>query len=360
MNAKTPRRQGIRRKKFNAFAWRLGVLAFIGLMIGCRKTEDVAAPAGGAGAQQTVTLQLNWKPEPQFGAFYAAKESGAFAKHNLDVDIVPGGVGTPTVQMVSAGKVPFAVVSADEGVVARSNGADVVALFAVYQTNPQALMAHASRGFKSIGDIFTHEGTVAMQRGLPYASFLEQKFGFDKVKIVPSPGGDLSAFRNDPNYTMQCFATSEPLAAKKAGLDPQTFLVADAGYNPYTTVLVTRGDYAKANPQVVSSMVAGVRDGLRAYLDDPSKTNATMQQLNPSMDAQTFADAAHVQKPLIETPETATIGLGGMTAARWEALCRQLAELKVVNKAPPAPDCFIAPPAPAATSPATTRAASAR
>ena len=102
-------------------------------------------------------------------------------------------------------------------------------------------MAHASRGLKHIGDIFAQPGTVAMQKGLPYASFLEKKLGFDKVKIVPSPGGDLSAFRADSNYTMQFFVTSEPLAATKAGLDAQTFLIAEAGYNPYTTVLVTRG-----------------------------------------------------------------------------------------------------------------------
>ena len=113
--------------------------------------------------------------------------------------------------------------------IARSNGADVVALFATFQTNPQGLMTHASRGLKSIVDVFASEGTVAMQRGLPYASFLEKKFGFDRVKIVPSPGGDLSAFRNDSNFSQQCFVTSEPIAAKKAGLDVRAFLVADAG-----------------------------------------------------------------------------------------------------------------------------------
>ncbi len=287
---------------------------------------------------QTVTIQLNWKPEPQFGGFYAAREIAA--KKGLDIDVVPGGVGTPTVQMVAAGKVPFAVVSADEIVIARANGADVVALFAVYQTNPQGLMCHASRELKTIADVFTHEGTVAMQRGLPYASYLEKKFGFDKVKLVPSPGGDLSAFRADPNYTMQCFVTSEPIAARKAGLDVQTFLIADAGYNPYTTVLVTRGDYRKSNAKTVDAVVDAVRAGWSEYLSAPSKINAQMQQLNPTMDAQTFTDAAAAQKPLIQTDETAKAGLGAMTQARWEELCKQLVDLKVVEKAPPAAECF--------------------
>ncbi|MEA2707685.1 MAG: NitT/TauT family transport system substrate-binding protein [Phycisphaerales bacterium] len=303
-------------------------------LMGCEKQESSAQN----GAQK-VTLQLNWKPEPQFGGFYAAKEFAS--KHNLDLEIFPGGVGKPTVQMVAAGKVPFGIVSADEVVIARSNGADVVALFAVYQTNPQGLMTHAARGFKSIGDIFANPGTVAMQRGLPYAAFLEKKFGFDKVKIVPSPGGDLSAFRNDPNFSMQCFVTSEPIAAKKAGLDVQTFLVAEAGYNPYTTVLVTRGDYRAKNPQIVQSMMTVVGQGWRAYLDDPAKTNALMQQLNPNMDAHTFVAAAEAQKALIETDVIKQSRLGVMTLERWDTLCKQLIDLKVVEKAPTASECFV-------------------
>ena len=314
------------------------LVALILAVVGCERT-DSAAPTTQAGPAK-VTLQLNWKPEPQFGGFYAAKELAA--KHNLEVDIQPGGVGMPTVQMVAAGTVPFAVVSADELVISRSNGSDVVALFAVYQTNPQGLMTHAKRGLKTIGDVFANSGIVAMQRGLPYATFLEKKYGFDKVKIVPSPGGDLSAFRNDPSYTTQCFVTSEPIAAKKAGLDVQTFLIADAGYNPYTTVLVTRDDYRKKNPQIVASMIAAVSDGYRAYLDDPAKTNAMMQQLNPNMDAETFAAAADAQRPLIETDETKKSGLGVMTFERWQTLCNQLVELKVVEKAPPAAECFVA------------------
>jgi NitT/TauT family transport system substrate-binding protein len=300
-------------------------------LIGCESKETSSGST-----TSKVTLQLNWKPEPQFGGFYAAQEIGAFKKHNLDVEIVPGGVGTPTVQMVAAGKVPFAVVSADEVVISRANGADVVALFAVYQTNPQGLMTHAERKFESIADIFKNEGTLAIQRGLPYAAFLEKKYGFEKLKIVPSPGGDLSAFRADPNYSMQCFVTSEPLGAKKAGLAEMTFLIADAGYNPYTTVLVSRGDYVKANKAQATSMVQAVREGWGAYITDHAKTNAVMQTLNPSMDAQTFADSAVAQRALITEPI-----LGELKLERWRTLCDQLVELKVIEKSPNPSECFI-------------------
>src|SRR5438552_15940417 len=84
-------------------------------------------------------LALNWKPDPQFGGFYAAP----YERHGLDVDILPGGAGTPTVQMIGAASAEFGIVSADELVVARARGHDVVALFAVLQDCTQGLMDHA-------------------------------------------------------------------------------------------------------------------------------------------------------------------------------------------------------------------------
>jgi NitT/TauT family transport system substrate-binding protein len=295
---------------------------------GCGKENDRSRGTN----RPKVTLQLNWKPEPQFGGFYAAQVNSAYERHGLDVTITAGGAGAPTVDMIGAGTVPFAIVSGDEIVRARSVGNLVVALFAVYQTNPQGIMTRASRRFKTLADIFTHPGILAMERGLPYSDFLRQKYGFGKLKIVPSPFGDLSLYRTEANYAMQCFVTSEPLAAKKTGIEPQTFLIAESGYNPYTTVLATSERYLKSNPQIVKSMVDAVREGWQAYLMDPVKANDYMGRLNPTMDAQTFKESAAAQKPLIESADTKRLGLGAMTLDRWQTLVEQLVQLKVIDK----------------------------
>ena len=289
-----------------------------------------------------ITLQLNWKPEPQFGGFYTGDVAGIYKRHNLDVHVEPGGAGTPTIQMVAAGRVPYAVVSADELVIARSRGLDVVALFAVYQTNPQGIMAKASRGLNDIGDVFKQPGILAMQKGLPYALFLEKKYGFGKLQLVPSPFGDLTAFRTRDDYAMQCFVTSEPLAAKKIGIEPKTFLIADSGFNPYTTVLVAKNDYLTGHMSEAVDVVASVREAWTMYLADPKPTNDAMMKLNPAMDAETFAASAAAQKPLIETAETKAGGLGTMSAERWQTLIDQLADLKLIEKKPAATDCFAA------------------
>jgi NitT/TauT family transport system substrate-binding protein len=302
----------------------LRIAPAIALLTGCGKSS------------QKIRLALNWKPDPQFGGFYAAP----YQAHGLDVEILPGGAGTPTIQMVGAGSAEFGVVSADELVVARSQGNDVVALFAVFQNNPQGIMVHASRKLASLADLLKSSGTLALQRGLPYARLLEKKYGFDKVKIVPSPGGDISAFLADKNFAQQCFIMSEPLTAKHQGADVQVFPVSDAGYNPYTTVLTTSGDFLRKDPDRAKAMVAAVREGWRAYLDDPKPTNLHMNQLNPSLAPEMFAEVAEAQKPFIETNETPRSGLGSMTKERWETLIAQLKELGDIQKTPAAEDCY--------------------
>src|SRR5579883_1394746 len=226
------------------------------------KLLPAAAILASCSKPSKIRLALNWKPDPEFGGFYAAD----YAKHGLDVEILPGGAGTPTVQMIGAGSAEFGIVSADEILLARARGNDVVGLFAAFQQNPQAIMVHASRGLKSIEDV-VKSGTLALQNGLPYARLLQKKYGFDHVKIVPSPNGDLTAFLADDNFAQQCFLTAEPLQAKHKGVDVTVFPVSDVGYNPYTTVLATSGDYLKKNPDTAKKMVDAVREGWRAYLD---------------------------------------------------------------------------------------------
>src|SRR5262249_4494612 len=103
----------------------LSTLPAFALLAGCGKTSA------------KTRLALNWKPDPQFGGFYAAP----YEKYGLDLEILPGGAGTPTIQMIGAGSAEFGIVAADELVIARSRGNDVVALFAVFQNNPQGIMA---------------------------------------------------------------------------------------------------------------------------------------------------------------------------------------------------------------------------
>ncbi|HEX9297487.1 MAG TPA: ABC transporter substrate-binding protein [Polyangiaceae bacterium] len=317
----------------------LAIAAFVGVSA-CSKrsaSDNPAADAGTVGTQ--LTLALNWVPEPEFGGFYAAREGGAYRRQGLNVDIMGGGAGVPVVQMVATGRVDFGTVGGDEVIVARARGADVVAVFATFQTSPQGIMVHASRKFESLRDVF-RSGTLAIEPGLPYAAFLKKQFDWEGVEIVPYDGG-VARFLADPTFAQQCYVTSEPIAAQKQGSDPQVFLIADAGFNPYATVVITRRELVAQKPEMVAAFVAATAEGWRSYLVDPEPTNAVIARLNPSMDAVALKAAADAQKPLIETEHTRRSGLGSMTTDRWEILAKQLLELRIIERAPTVSEIFV-------------------
>jgi NitT/TauT family transport system substrate-binding protein len=304
-------------------------------IVGCDRKET--SPANAPGTSPKVRLALNWVPEPEFGGFYAAQQAGDYKAANLNVEILPAAAGAPTWQIVGAGQVEFGIASADEVVIARTRGADVVAVFAVYQTCPQGIMVHKSRGLTSLADVFK-SGTLAVENGLPYLPWLQKKYDTSGVKMVTYSGG-ITEFLADKNYAQQCFVTSEPLAAARQGSDPQTFLIADSGYNPYTAVIITRASYARDNRATVDAFVAATTKGWQKYLTDPSSANQFMATLNKDMDLQTFADVAKTQEKLIQ-PEGLK-DLGSMTEERWRELIEQLVQLKVIPKPLPPGECFL-------------------
>ncbi len=304
-------------------------ILLLAIATNCGGKKDEAAPGGG---NQQLSLTLDWVPEPEFGGFYAARETGAFGKQGLDIDIVPRGQGE-TWKLVAQHTTDFATTAADQVLIAREQGADVVAIFAVYQISPAGIMVHKARGFTKLDDVFSNPGTLEAEDAT-WLKYLRTKFPNAQVKLTSNSPG-IATFLAKPDLSKQCFVTSEPLQATLANSDPQTFLISDAGYNPYTTVVIARGEMLRKEPETIRKMIVALRAGWRTYLDDPSATNAVMGKLNREMDAKTFADSAAVQKPLVETKE-----LGEMTAARWDRLAKQLVDLAVIKHAAPAQEAF--------------------
>lgn len=277
---------------------------------------------------QTFDLGLNWKAEPEFGGFYAAAD--ILNKKGVKLNVIEGGSGTPTIQMLASKKITFGIVSGDELITARDRGIDLVAVFAVYQTSPQGIMVRDDSPWKNLEQLLNDEKAVlAVQMGLPYVSFLKKKYPKMKVKLVPYQGG-IGPFLAQKNYAQQAFLTAEPLSAAKAGVKTRGFTLDEVGFNPYLAVVAVHRETLNAQKKQLEPIIKAFREGWELYLSHPLEFDKQMHKINPSMSLETFQESGKAQLQLVKPSKDFLVG--SMSEDRWKSLSLQLKDLELIKK----------------------------
>jgi NitT/TauT family transport system substrate-binding protein len=225
------------------------------------------------------------------------------------------------------GRVHFAVENADQVLLARKEGADLVAVMAVMQDSPRCIMVHEKSGIRSLADL--HDITLAIGEGNPFAEFLKSQLPLDNVRIV-SYSGSIAKFLVDDQFAQQGYVFSEPIVARQRGADPLPLMVSELGFNPYTGLVLTHRDLIEQQPELVRKFVRATIRGWQRFLQDPQTANAEIHRLNPEMDAKSLAQAVDVVRKLCLTAGSDVAELGKMVPARWEKLARQLEGIELL------------------------------
>src|SRR6266581_7642158 len=112
--------------------------------------------AAGAQAQtrDKVSFGTNWVAEAEHGGFYQALVDGTYVKHGLDVTIVPGGPQVNNRILLPVGKLDF-FMSANtlQSLDAVEQNIPTLAVAAMFQKEPQVLMAHPDQGIEKFEDL---------------------------------------------------------------------------------------------------------------------------------------------------------------------------------------------------------------
>ena len=301
--------------------------------LGLAASLTLLVVAGCAPKDEALRLQLNWVAEPEFGGFFAAEQRGLFAKEGIAVELIQGGAGIPAAQLVASGKVEFAVVAANQMLELNERGGDLVALFASFQGNPMGIMVHESSPWQSLEELWMSEATISFEEGLADFAWLSKRFPGGKRKIVPY-SSNLALFAADASLASQCFFTSEPVSLELQGTKTRVFMIGESGYDPYNVIVCARRDFVAGHADACRALVRALAAGWRAYLDEPGPVNEAMTKMNPAMSRAAMDRAEEVQRGLVENDDTARLGIGCMTAARWAETIGQLREVGRLSGAP--------------------------
>jgi NitT/TauT family transport system substrate-binding protein len=287
----------------------------------------IACVAGGVGpaaaqALDKVAFGTNWVAEAEHGGFYQAFADGTYRKYGLDVTIVPGGPSVNNRILLPVGKIDF-FLSANtlQAFDAIEQNVPTIEVAALFQKDPQVLIAHPDQGVNTFEDLKNLTLFVSNEGVASYYQWLKADYGFKDAQVKPYTF-NAQPFLADKKSAMQGYVTSEPFAIEKeAKFKPKVFLLADQGFSAYSTLIETRRDLVAKKPDLVQRFVDASIIGWYNYIyNDNAPANALIKKQNPEMsdDLLAYSVAKMKEYGIVDSGDARTIGIGAMTDARMK------------------------------------------
>jgi NitT/TauT family transport system substrate-binding protein len=291
----------------------------------------------GAAAQNLdkVSFGTNWVAEAEHGGHYQALADGTYRRYGLDVTIVPGGPQVNNRILLPVGKLDF-FMSANtlQSFDAVEQNVPTLAVAAMFQKEPQVLMAHPGQGIEKFEDLKKLTLFISKEGLASYFQYLKAEYGFSEAQVKPYTSNP-QPFLADKRSAMQGYVTSEPFAIEKAaGFKPKVFLIADHGFNSYSTLIETRRDLVEKKPDLVQRFVDASIVGWYNYLyRDNKAANALIKRHNPEMTDELIAFSIEKMKEygIVDSGDSTTLGIGAMTDARMKNFYDKMVRAGVVK-----------------------------
>jgi NitT/TauT family transport system substrate-binding protein len=289
----------------------------------------------GAQALDKVSFGTNWVAEAEHGGFYQAVADGTYRRYGLDVTIVPGGPQVNNRILVPVGKMDFVMIAGTlQSFDAVTQNIPTVTVAAMFQKDPQVLLAHPVPGIDKFEDLKKLTLLVSAEGMVNYFQWLKSDFGFREQQVKPYTFNP-QPFLADKKTAMQGYVTSEPYAVEKQGrFKPKIFLLADHGFDSYSTLIETRRELVEKRPELVQRFVDASIVGWYNYLyGDNRAANALIKQHNPEMTDDLLAYSIDKMKEygIVDSGDAMNLGIGAMTEARMKSFFDKMVRAGVVR-----------------------------
>lgn len=285
--------------------------------------------AGSAHAQDKVVFATNWKAQAAHGGFYQALADGTYKKHGLDVTIQPGGPQVNNRPLLPAGRVDFLMTgnllhNFDNA----KNGVPTIAVAALFQKEPQALMAHPGQGYEKFEALKNAPvALIGKDSQFTWWQWLKVAHGFRDEALKPY-NYNLGPFLANKKAVQQGYSVAEPIYIENQGkFAPVVHLLADHGFSTYSTLIEARVDTVKNKPELVQRFVDASILGWVHYLyGDRKAANALIFKENPEVTEAEIEASVKLMKQqgIVDSGESLQAGIGAMNAARVKDFYEQM------------------------------------
>lgn len=220
-----------------------------------------------------LTLQLDWLHQFQFAGYYMAKEKGFYQQKNLDVDIQEFKFGENILNNVLEGTSDYAT-GKSSLIIDKLNGANIVALAAIYQHSPMVLLTRKDSNISKPKDLFEKKVMLTPDARVAVAiqSMIEsQGLQLKNVNFIPHSFklDDLISGKTD---AMGCYLSNEPFLLQEKGIDYNILNPKDFGFDFYGSLLYTSKKELENNPTRVHNFYTATMKGWKYAFENIEET----------------------------------------------------------------------------------------
>jgi putative hydroxymethylpyrimidine transport system substrate-binding protein len=311
--------------------------AFAALLLaltGCGEKQDIVTASG---ATRSLTLMLDYLPNPDHVGLYMALADGAFARAGLDVKLETPSDPAAPLKLVEAGKADLAISYEPELLIARDKGAQLVSIGAIAQVPLTTLMS-LKRGVDGPRELrggrvgtagipyqSAYLQTILQRAGVPVDSVKETNVGFNLVPAMLSKKVDA---------TLGAYWNVEGVQLRRAGRRPHVVRMEQVGVPTYDElILVARKDTLADHGDEVRAFVQALARGYEAARSLPRLATYALTRAVPDLDAKFALASVRASLPAF-FPSDSSKPWGWQDPHAWSAYGRWMFEHDLLGVRP--------------------------
>lgn len=274
-------------------AWMLGLsFAFIVIILGSLyaslRVQDAENVVESEYEQITksISLRLNWIPDPTFTGAYIAKQRKIWEQLGLSVSIEPGGMNLDPIRLVSNGTNQFGVVGANRLLQARSEGFPVRAVCVEMREHPVGWLVLDDSPISTFQDFAGKK--IGIKVGDESDSILQSVLAvlnIDRSEIEEVPVGfSVDPLLNGLVDALPVYVNEEPHTVRARGFDVRVLRPSEIGITLYGNVIIVNEELIENSSELVDEFVSGLIQGWNAaYSNEPDSIVQDLIAAEPQM-----------------------------------------------------------------------------
>jgi putative hydroxymethylpyrimidine transport system substrate-binding protein len=282
----------------------------------CAKSDDPQAPE-----RRSVTLVLDYLPNPDHVGIYMAKATGEFEKAGLDVQIVTPSDPAAPLKMVTGGRADVAISYEPEILLARDQGAQVLSIAALAQQPLTSMIAVKGRTV----DPAKLEGKRIGTAGIPYQdAYLDEILdtaGVDPASVKRiDVGFNLSPamLSGRVDATLGAFWNVEGIQLRLEGKRPRIAPVDTLGVPTYDELILIAGyETVQRDGAMLRRLLQALQRGTRAAEADPDAAVDALMKASEGLERRFAAASVEATLPVL-FPEDRSRPFGFQNLSEWQ------------------------------------------